>query len=91
MWQVHNLIRGLLDPLPERRMGCGPKGLREVKRHVWFKEAELDWDAMEAKQIRPPFIPPSHGDEDLRHYPNRPGPQSKEQVGRISTWVPAMW
>jgi len=62
-----------------------------VRKHLWFKEAELDWEALEEKRVKPPFIPPSFGDEDLRHYPHRPGKEAKETVGRTSDWVPTMW
>jgi len=89
--KVHNLCKALMDPNPERRCGCGHRGLREVKKHVWYKDAEFDWAALEEKRLRPPFIPPSSGDEDLRHYPDRPPANIKEKPAQTSSWVPGMW
>lgn len=39
----------------EKRLGSGAEGAGEVKKHPFFRE--IDWKALESKQIEPPFKP----------------------------------
>ncbi|ETW06547.1 AGC protein kinase [Aphanomyces invadans] len=41
-------VQGLLQKKPEHRLGCGPDGVDEIKRHPWF--ASIDWAQVEARQ-----------------------------------------
>ena len=47
----------LLDRDVTRRLGCKPhgEGLASIQRHPWFRG--VDWGALEAKQVIPPFQP----------------------------------
>ena len=45
----------LLERKPSRRLGMGPAGADEVRRHRWFDS--LDWDALHARKLRPPRKP----------------------------------
>ncbi|ETS65012.1 hypothetical protein PaG_00463 [Moesziomyces aphidis] len=49
-------IKSLLERDPRKRLGCR-SGIDEFKTHAWF--AGMDWPAMEAKQVPPPFEPDS--------------------------------
>ncbi|EST04564.1 Protein kinase domain protein [Kalmanozyma brasiliensis GHG001] len=49
-------IKSLLERDPRKRLGCR-SGIDEFKTHPWF--ASLDWPAMEAKTVTPPFEPDS--------------------------------
>ncbi|SPO29469.1 related to serine/threonine protein kinase [Ustilago trichophora] len=49
-------IKSLLERDPRKRLGCR-SGIDEFKTHPWF--AGIDWPAMEAKQVTPPFEPDS--------------------------------
>ncbi|CAG8677843.1 7967_t:CDS:2, partial [Paraglomus brasilianum] len=40
-----------------KRLGCGPDGLEEIKRHPWF--AGIEWDMLLIKETTPPFVPDS--------------------------------
>lgn len=40
--EMVSVIRGLLEWHPPRRLGCGPEGLQELKRHPFF--ASLNWE-----------------------------------------------
>ncbi|KAI6044243.1 kinase-like domain-containing protein [Pisolithus marmoratus] len=49
-------IKGFLDKDPSRRLACkSGEGFEELRRHPWF--SRIDWTALEAKAIPPPFTP----------------------------------
>lgn len=50
-----NLIQELLTTDPKQRLGCGVNGLNKLKNHLWFKN--LDFELLEQKKLKPPFIP----------------------------------
>ncbi|KAI5120366.1 hypothetical protein M0805_006888 [Coniferiporia weirii] len=52
-------LKGFLTRNTDQRLGCRPNGdgLKDLQRHRWFNG--LDWDALEAKEILPPFVPDS--------------------------------
>lgn len=88
--KMHNLLRAMLDPVPQNRIGSGIKGIKEIKKHLLFQDA-LDWGQLVRKEIRPPWMPPRHGEEDLQHFPNLPDDSEPEVRGKQSTWTPVMW
>jgi classical protein kinase C beta type len=49
------LLDGFLNRDPSKRLGCGPNGKTDIKRHPFFDR--LDWAKLEARQIPPPFKP----------------------------------
>jgi len=50
-----DFIRRLLMKDPEKRLGCGPRGIAEIKEQAWF--TGLDWVKMNQRNIKPPFQP----------------------------------
>jgi serine/threonine protein kinase len=50
-----SLLSGLLQKRPENRLGCGAKGIEEIKEHPFFEC--IDWGLLEAGYIDPPFVP----------------------------------
>ena len=40
---------------PAKRLGCGPGGETAIMDHEFF--ASVDWKALEARQVTPPFKP----------------------------------
>lgn len=40
---------------PEKRLGCGPGGIQEIKNHSWF--SRINWEALAAKQLPAPILP----------------------------------
>lgn len=59
--EAQSLLRVLFKRHPQNRLGAGPNGIDDIKRHEFF--ATIDWDALVQKKIRPPFIPAVSRDE----------------------------
>lgn len=49
------VLSGLLERRPGRRLGGGPGGAKEIKKHLWFKS--FDWDALAGGFFPPPWQP----------------------------------
>lgn len=64
-----DLISRLLDVNDKTRLGSGPHGANDIKKHKFFDG--IDWDLMEQKHIEPPFKP-SHAYllDELIPYPD---------------------
>lgn len=50
-----DLISRLLDVNDKTRLGSGPNGAKDIKKHPFFDG--IDWDLLEQKHIEPPFKP----------------------------------
>lgn len=50
-----DFVRSLLNVDEKRRLGSGPHGHVNVKNHPVF--TDIDWSAMNNKEVTPPFIP----------------------------------
>ncbi|MCL7040150.1 hypothetical protein MKW94_030413, partial [Papaver nudicaule] len=53
--EAHSLLKGLLQKEASKRLGSGPGGSEEIKRHKWFKA--VNWRKLEAREIQPSFLP----------------------------------
>ncbi|XP_053247819.1 serine/threonine-protein kinase N2 isoform X3 [Podarcis raffonei] len=61
-----SIMRRLLRRNPERRLGAGEKDAEDVKRHHFFRL--IDWNALLAKKMKPPFVPIIRGREDVSNF-----------------------
>ncbi|XP_051996585.1 serine/threonine-protein kinase N2-like isoform X1 [Xyrauchen texanus] len=61
-----SIMRRLLRRNPERRLGAGERDAEEVKRHPFFRN--MDWAALLAKKIQPPFMPTIKDREDVSNF-----------------------
>jgi len=52
---IRDLVAGLLRDMPGERLGCGPDGAAELKRHRAF--GAIDWLALVEKRIPAPWLP----------------------------------
>ncbi|PPS14736.1 hypothetical protein GOBAR_AA05837 [Gossypium barbadense] len=59
--EAHSLLKGLLQKEPPRRLGSGPGGGDEIKKHKWFRS--INWKKLEAREIQPKFKPDVSGKE----------------------------
>eukprot|EP01119_Soliformovum_irregulare_P009135 TRINITY_DN2228_c0_g1_i1.p1 TRINITY_DN2228_c0_g1~~TRINITY_DN2228_c0_g1_i1.p1 ORF type:complete len:451 (+),score=96.83 TRINITY_DN2228_c0_g1_i1:22-1353(+) len=50
-----SLVKGLLNRDPTKRLGCGPQGAIEIKKHQFFKK--FDWIKLLNGEISPPIRP----------------------------------
>lgn len=65
-----DLLTGLLQPDPQKRLGCGAAGAESVKQHPWF--AAVNWDALAHKLIQAPFVPPVRHSGDTSNFEEYP-------------------
>ncbi|KNE71863.1 AGC/YANK protein kinase [Allomyces macrogynus ATCC 38327] len=57
--EMLNFVLSLLDRTVSRRLGCGPRGVLDVRHHDLFMHYGYDWDKLVNKEIQPPFVPDS--------------------------------
>uniref|UniRef100_A0A4W3HHF5 Ribosomal protein S6 kinase n=1 Tax=Callorhinchus milii TaxID=7868 RepID=A0A4W3HHF5_CALMI len=60
--EAQSLLRMLFKRNPTNRLGAGPDGVEEIKRHPFF--STIDWNKLVRKEIQPPFKPASGKPED---------------------------
>ncbi|XP_016372212.1 ribosomal protein S6 kinase alpha-1-like isoform X1 [Sinocyclocheilus rhinocerous] len=53
--EAQNLLRALFKRNPTNRLGSGPDGAEEIKRHSFFMT--IDWNKLFRREIKPPFKP----------------------------------
>ncbi|KAL7834895.1 hypothetical protein SRHO_G00291420 [Serrasalmus rhombeus] len=61
-----SMIQKLLQKNPEKRLGAGEQDANEVKRHRFFQG--VDWEALLAKRVKPPFLPTIKTDADVSNF-----------------------
>ncbi|KAK6489845.1 ribosomal protein S6 kinase alpha-2 isoform X2 [Huso huso] len=64
--EVQSLLRALFKRNPTNRLGAGPDGVEEIKRHPFF--APIDWNKLYRIEIKPPFKPAVGRPEDTFHF-----------------------
>ncbi|XP_065679707.1 protein kinase C iota type isoform X1 [Hydra vulgaris] len=57
-------LKGFLNKNPEDRLGCHLQtGFSDIQSHIFFKP--MDWEALERRQIAPPFKPKVDAEHDI--------------------------
>lgn len=63
-----SVLKGFLNKNPIDRLGCHREtGFQDITGHAFFKS--IDWEALEQKQVPPPYKPRLEGDRDLANFP----------------------
>ncbi|XP_065837405.1 ribosomal protein S6 kinase 2 beta-like [Oscarella lobularis] len=57
---AQSLLRALFKRNPQNRLGHGPNGMVNFKRHSFF--SSIDWDKLLLRAVKPPFKPISRED-----------------------------
>ncbi|XP_063001061.1 serine/threonine-protein kinase N3 [Elgaria multicarinata webbii] len=60
------IMRKLLQKCPERRLGAGVGDAEEIKNQPFFQE--VDWAALFARRVAPPFVPRWRGATDISNF-----------------------
>ncbi|XP_056105414.1 ribosomal protein S6 kinase alpha-2 [Rhinichthys klamathensis goyatoka] len=81
--EVQSLLRALFKRNPSNRLGAGPDGVEEIKRHIFF--ATIDWNKLYRREIKPPFKPAVGRPEDTFHF----DPEFTSRTPTDSPGVPA--
>nr|XP_046230833.1 serine/threonine-protein kinase N2 isoform X2 [Scatophagus argus] len=63
-----SLIQKLLQKNPEMRLGAGEEDASQIKRHKFFQG--MDWGALLAKKVKPPFLPVIRAPKDVSNFDN---------------------
>ena len=63
--EAKDIIQKLLEKNPKKRLGY-QKGIEEIKSHPFF--AKIDFNAIEQKKIKAPFIPEVENDTDVQNF-----------------------
>jgi len=61
--EAHSLLEGLLTRDVEKRLGSGPSGSEDVRRHPFFKE--IDFEKLERKEYEAPYRPKVKNEQDV--------------------------
>ncbi|KAJ3594048.1 hypothetical protein NHX12_006380 [Muraenolepis orangiensis] len=64
--EVQSLLRALFKRNPTNRLGAGPDGVEEIKKHRFF--SPVDWNRLYKREVRPPFKPTAGRPEDTFHF-----------------------
>jgi serine/threonine protein kinase len=64
--QAQSLLRALFKRNPQNRLGAGPDGIEEIKRHQFF--STIDWDRLSRRELSPPFKPAVTKTDDTLYF-----------------------
>lgn len=60
-----SLLKSLLERNPSKRLGTGPAGTENMKKHPFFQK--INWENLDAKKIKPEVVPYVSGQADCRN------------------------
>uniref|UniRef100_A0AAY4DPH7 Ribosomal protein S6 kinase n=1 Tax=Denticeps clupeoides TaxID=299321 RepID=A0AAY4DPH7_9TELE len=80
--EAQSLLRCLFKRNPANRLGAGPDGVEEIKRHPYF--GTIDWNKLFRKEIQPPFKPATGRPDDTVYF----DPEFTAKTPRDSPGIP---
>ena len=84
-WSIEatDFINKLLLRKAKKRLGAN--GIIELKNHIWMKD--VDWESLELKKIKPPFVPEKSSDNFDRNYCEEEEEIGEETVERYKIYA----
>ncbi|XP_028409650.1 ribosomal protein S6 kinase alpha-5-like isoform X2 [Dendronephthya gigantea] len=79
--EAKDFVLRLLAKNPSRRIGSGPTGANEIKKHSFFKK--LDWTSVYERKVPAPFVPHINDEMDVSNF-------SAEFTGMTPHYSPAV-
>ncbi|TRY69908.1 hypothetical protein DNTS_015364 [Danionella cerebrum] len=64
--EAQSLLRSLFKRNPSNRLGAGPDGVEEIKRHPFY--STIDWNKLFRRESHPPFKPASGRPDDTFYF-----------------------
>ncbi|XP_041924481.1 ribosomal protein S6 kinase alpha-3 isoform X5 [Alosa sapidissima] len=64
--EAQSLLRNLFKRNPSNRLGAGPDGVEEIKRHSFY--SNIDWNKLFRREIHPPFKPAAGRPDDTFYF-----------------------
>lgn len=64
---ARDICTRLLEKDPQKRLGGGPDGAKEIRNHPWFHT--IDWEKMYLRECPPPYKPILDHSTDTKHFP----------------------
>lgn len=55
--EAKELVKGLLRPNANNRLGAGKAGAAQIQGHDWFAKHKFDWAKLLATTLPAPFVP----------------------------------
>uniref|UniRef100_A0A7N8WZY1 non-specific serine/threonine protein kinase n=1 Tax=Mastacembelus armatus TaxID=205130 RepID=A0A7N8WZY1_9TELE len=80
--EAQSLLRHLFKRNPANRLGAGPDGVEEIKRHCFFNT--IDWNKLYRREIHPPFKPAAGRPDDTFYF----DPEFTAKTPRDSPGIP---
>ncbi|XP_030058118.1 ribosomal protein S6 kinase alpha-3 isoform X1 [Microcaecilia unicolor] len=81
--EAQSLLRMLFKRNPANRLGAGPDGVEEIKRHPFF--STIDWNKLYRREIQPPFKPATGRPDDTFYF----DPEFTAKTPKDSPGIPA--
>ncbi|KAE9553376.1 hypothetical protein FO519_003439 [Halicephalobus sp. NKZ332] len=64
--EAQSLLRALFKRNPQNRLGAGPEGVEQIKRHPFF--STINWTRLLARELPPPFKPAISSNDDTIYF-----------------------
>uniref|UniRef100_A0A8K9UGY0 non-specific serine/threonine protein kinase n=1 Tax=Oncorhynchus mykiss TaxID=8022 RepID=A0A8K9UGY0_ONCMY len=64
--EAQSLLRNLFKRNPTNRLGAGPDGVEEIKRHHFY--CTIDWNKLFRRELHPPFKPATGRPDDTFYF-----------------------